>query len=772
MLMILLTVRPAWSQTSAIPNLGISVRSVATYDTCELSPLNDAEMRTASFTDQDVPEGEQPPGVTPCQQVGNTSVTVIRLNLNVNRVAGTENLVFTLNNLVTPEQASNYDPSVICSGVPTGQQCRLLQDIMTVTFETTQLAAAYDLQPRASTVPYGVFAVYSDNKLLNSSYGSALAYTNTIPCPSSEDWYDSYKPMNSPASYANAAGLSGVCPVSLGKPDQEQYYSPPTPSTADGKCTYLYCRRKKSVKDASKNPWRSVTMIPVEPSCTVFDIQERPRALMNVRITFKNRAFNRSMVASTLFGGSVQAIPGLAYARILRPNLGTGLVGDNMPGAIVTCFTAPLGDSNILNVPGAVNDYPVNDGFSIKNPWTAVNGIDSKGLDGCVLPAAKCRQKITGRPETALWYYVDPRNLVRGFGGTCNTNGASAAIYTDPGTAAQVCANVEKNPETCVPGFQQVISDQFTYTPCEVSQRQADLIAQFRQSGTTNGWNFVTPNFNPYQPPCAMRYPHLICDTLSGNSNLVGLDMVLYVTGSLLGTVSTVSSARFVNASCGGLDGGSGAVPFVLLNTGNLPGSFRVRATFKIASPQVTSVNPAVGETNVDVPATRTAQSAIDFSYTGDLGTKVLSVTMDLFERVTGSRLETIDVPCSIIQGIKAVNPDGSSDNNRDPSSDDNKKCLWYRLNCWHNLSFWGFVWRIFLSIIVFGSILAAVIGVTYGFVTSSVSYFDSQHSFNLEKKRIELVKQQKEQQKRERQELLRERTEMRNEAERIPSPR
>jgi hypothetical protein len=714
-------------------NLNLAVQSVSTYPTCQESPLADPDLDTAAFVDENTPPGDQPSGVTPCQQIGNTSVTVVRLNLKVNRIKGTDNLVFTLHNLVSPEQARNYDPSQPCSGVPNGEDCRLLKDVFVVSFDTTVMMASYDLKPRASTIPYAVFSMFSDNKLLNKTYGSALSYVDTIDCTYDQDWYDTYTPLNNPASYGNLAGLSGVCPAADGLKDPlwKPFYSEPTGSTSNEKCTYLNCRRQKK-SGSSRPPWRTITMVPIQPDCTIFDIQERPRALMNARATLTGAMGNQSLVLSTLRGSSVQSIPGLVYMRIVRPTLGTGLVGDNIGGAIVTCFTATTNASNVLNVPGAVNDFAEDDEFEVFNPWAKANGVDLRGLKGCVAPAAECRRRIGGRPRDAFWYYVDPFRLIRTYGDTCNTNGIPQSIYNSPGVRALVCTNVESNPDTCVPGYKQVVDDQFAFTPCQVSQLQAKMIAEYAATDKTSGFDFVTPNFQPTRPACAVKGESLLCDALGGSSDLVGLDIIMYFPGTLLGEVVTVSNGKLLNASCAGAEGGSGAVPFVILNTGKLNGRYKVVVTFTVASPLVTSVNPASAEASIDILPGRTGQSNVDFSYTGVLGKGGLFAKVDLYELFTSTLLQSANLDCTILQGIKASEVIGDSDETKAPLP---KPCAFINLFCWSGVGFLGILGRLFVAIVFFGAIFTVVGSLLYGMTTQTVAFRAQTQSYKAQAK-------------------------------------
>mgnify|MGYP007006547190 CR=1 FL=1 len=712
-------------------NLRTSILAVSRYKSCLESPLSQDGGDTVPFDNQ-TPPNEQNFNTTgtSCEQFGNQTVTVVLVQVAPSSALGGEILTFNLKDVPGIGQSGTSGTNELaCQNVPRGTQCELLQNVMTIGVESTQAFAAHAMTARATEIAYGYATLVADNQVMKSKYDNSLSYVDTYTCPTDEKWQDLYKIPYTPAD-GNTL-LAGICPsrerycqqANFKVACDAQFYTPTNGMTMTNKCTTLYCR-KPAATSSEKNRWKAIVTKTFGPSCVVYDLDEQPSVAMNVRfrVTQPGRFEEQYLTLSTQGGRSLASIDGKLIARIVKPNLSAQIIGQPRPGGVVACFACPASDQTCAR--RALDDLPTTDPFVLENPWVKKNGPKFNGLGGCILPAAECRRRIGGTPVDTFWYYVDPVRMLREYTGTCNSNGFAEDAYADPTVRARVCANSGRTvggiPTTCVPGFRPPdgddLTNRFTYTPCQVSQIQADTLNNYIGNYQVEkivldylpeGWTFNQPN-------CFVHAGTLYCNPLSQSN--IGVVVALYIAGDFLGTVVPITHGRFVDTSCVGGAGQTGYVGFSVENTGRTTGTFFVFANFTVTSKdgQVTSDQPSK---QLQIKAGETKIDQIGFRYNGAIG-RSLNATLTLrIEDPSTSGLVDVDrtqIACIITLGGGRRELIGESFNRLIEIQA--RPCTCTEIyTCWNNLSFWGWLCRIPLALLhVVALTVLLVFGIKY----------------------------------------------------------
>ena len=706
-----------------------SVQSVTTYDSCSVSPLAESPFKFGS------PDTNF---ASPCDSIGTgQTVTEVRVLVFPNRVPDQDNLVFSTS--FAPKHTNKagfsgeYNIDDVCGGSPIGANCSVLNDKLVVSIESTALYADYQLLRRGYNAPYAYEVSVCQTDLNDPSDISTPFYAiggQTCKQQNSANLGCFFAGVD--VGGINTGGsATSACPGSVSKGGK--FYTPPSPDTVTTQCNTLYCRTQQP--NSVGVPWVSMTPNGVYPLCSIFDIQPRPSGKMNLRVTVDNGTQSQQILLSTTQSGTVQAVPGLLFARINNINTGVGIIGNSLGGAIVTCKSQEDSDPNhpgdIAN--GLLNDAATTDadGFTIANPFysqacpggicnnAAGKNIGILGYTNCNLPAAPCRKNIGADNPNSFWYYV-PQELITQYGLGCNQNGLQTnSIYSRPDIQLQVCEEASfcqmdndnnsttndcsPGASTCIPGFQQFSSQTLrpashVFTPCQVNQQFASYLDEYSK-GNFDGY-FWMPSEDPEDPSWWLVGDVLRSPAIGGSSNEVSVDLSIYIVGEFLGEIQTASTGMFASASqiCSAVQGGVGTAVASVRNTGASPGSFAVTAlfntteggaSFTIDSTGVTSQVGDLATIVQPIAVAATSQFSFDYTYDG-ADTSKITVTFTLYTLAGNGeliKLETTTLGCDIVDPIQFENGVGAF-NEFNPGNVGQHQCSGtFNIFCWTNLS-------------------------------------------------------------------------------------
>lgn len=706
-----------------------SVQSVTTYESCSVSPLAESPLKFGSpDTNFD----------SPCDSVGSEqTVTEVRVLVFPDRVPNQDNLVFSTS--FSPKHTNqagtggSYNIDDVCGGAPVGANCSVLNDKLVITIESTSLYADYQLLRRAYNAPYAYqVSVCQTDQNDPSDISTPFYAVGGQTCNQQNMANLGCFFAGVDAGGINTGGTStSACPSSITKGNE--YYTKPSANTVTTQCNTLYCRTQQP--NEAGVPWVSMTPNGLYPLCSIFDIQQRPSGKMNLRLTVDNGTLAQQIVLSTTQSGSVQAIPGLMFARINNINTGVGIIGNSLGGAIVTCKSQedadPSHPGDVAN--GILNDAATTDadGFTIANPYYAqacpggvCNNMAGKkvgeaGYINCNLPSATCRANVGADNPNSFWYYVPPE-LTTQYGLGCNQNGLKTdSIYNRVDVQLQVCEEASfcqmdadnnsttndcsPGTSTCIPGFQQFASETLrptthVFTPCQVNQQFASYLDDYSK-GNFDGY-FWMPSEDPEEPSWWMVGDVLRSPAIGGSSNEVSVDLSIYIVGEFLGEIQTASTAVFASAAqiCSAVRGGPGTAVASVRNTGASPGNFAVTATFNTTEGGASFTIDATGLTsqvgNVativqPVAVAATSQFTFDYSYDG-ADTSKITVIFTLYTLAGNGelvKLETTTLGCDIVDPIQFEDGLGAF-NEFNPGNVGQHQCSGtFNIFCWKNLS-------------------------------------------------------------------------------------
>ncbi len=641
-LVILCSILLAQSCVTLAQDLSPGIISVAYYDTCEQSPLdNDTCANNPSFDDPDPTNS------------GATGVTVVRVRVVANQIRGVDTLEFSVDNIVPDGVDSSTDLN--CDSLPEGTDCAAFQNKLFISIASSPLFAQYDLTQRDRRISYAMqneYVYVADDDGDNESrdayttwfggsesgsgrYGATGAIYEPNPTCSSKDDQNQNLRFGNSSEFDDRVFVSGqrgtgvsatlLCPDTVDL-TLSNYYTPPQISEQDASCPTVACSVPKNGKPPTEdNPDPKTSMWMFQPRafapyCRVYDIRPRARAAMDITI---NAAFGTSnntlgdpLTLSTtngaaLVGGARINDENRLFAQIAAIDTTSGIVGPYLDGLIVTCDPdqdlTTTGQIDDLATPPSTVNVP-----SLFNPWRAYDlSLTSTGANRCPLPSAGCRQQFHGKPRNAFWYYANAENKKDyGSATTCNANGADETIYSNPTNAQYLCAEVSKawedlNSEgggadngvptlgfaasTCIPGSEQpgVSTDSFfnkdqVVTPCVASYKFAETIASLDASSNENKFYNVPSDYRITSPQYMLQGDRLLRDSTGGSTDSVAVEIDLYVAGRLLGDITQVTRASFVSEGmiCDGANGQSGQIAYTLKNDGTTPGAVLVTAAF------------------------------------------------------------------------------------------------------------------------------------------------------------------------------------------------
>jgi hypothetical protein len=692
----------------------------------------------------------------PCDQYGaSNNVTEVRISIRPQR-NGADHLVFTIYDTANSSVNAQYTQSVNCSATGVGGNCLVINNPLIVSFDSTGVFATYEMLARQYATSYAYATYYNPNANVPNNVKGHLAYvTDVVDCAT----LNNQPGANEIGVTTEKGDTTTVCPPSVkNNKAVNQFYDAPqnafvgsnTPTTND-QCPVLLCQKEN---DASE--YVAIVTRQIEPLCKIFDIQQLPSALMNIRVNVQNATTTQSIVLSTENGGTIQSIPGVLSARINTFDSGIGAVGPAVPGNIITCNTCPDGSAGNTNcVPGLVDDTAglPDDGFSIINPFTSQAGPSgTPGLEGytdCNLPTSVCRRNVGGQPSNANWFYTGlEQNYFWGL--SCSQNGMNPSnLYNDPAIQGKVCQAAAFCPQDnstlcgifgaeCVPGYQQQASsglglgEQIVFTPCQVMLIFAEFLAQYTGAGNgthdfSSGYFFMPPGFIQSNPNYFIKESKLYTSSYAGDTPEVSVDMSIYLSGSLVAEVTTVAPGEFISAgqSCASTADANGALAYTVKNTGSVAGNYFVTATVILSTLSEPSLFSFTGTTlsgqttaiqSIQVGPGLNVTGQFGYTYTGANG-DMIQITLGL-EVSTGSSgnkllLEQETVSCTVIGGEVFINNIQSSTNSTVTSNPPPPKCKWDNLSCWDNVGLFGMIIRLIIIILIgLAYITALVLGI------------------------------------------------------------
>ncbi len=682
-------------------------------------------------------------GFPPCDKVNGT-ITAIVLRLTPNLRAGSTNLKFTLRYLVPTGDPNNYSLSNVCQGTTPGSQCQVLPQDLIITFDTTQLFAAYSLEQLPYGIPY-CYAVSQSPALLNLTSSANSCGQGNYACAGYVDC-NSAKQLVDLGPYYQSAGLFARCPLQSAIPDAKvaQYYTGPDGSSIgeNNLCSALLCRTPVS----NEQPNGRVTSI-IEtqgPVCSVWNIQANPSAAMNIRITVTYGNVVKKLVLSTEQGNTISAIENLLFAQIIRTGFGAGVVAPSLPGQLLTCANCAPTDPACNSIP--FDDLPPapgdTDGFTLYNPWST-----SKNK-ACSLPLAACRAafQIPGQPASGRWFYLSPVRTISTALGVCNSNAfwsydALAGQATNAaGLQQRICANILSSQGTCIPGLPQPIQfalprQPITYTPSLMEQLFATRVSCYIDNHEcTAQVDFLPLDYNVRDGLSQYffhkgRYYRNALNTADSQGEV---EMVLYAAQDFLGQVITIVAGQFVEGTvlCSGNQNTEGSTFYQVQNL-NLTsaGQFSVCATYTLPpdadKKHLTLYGPST-RTNgtsaticqmISVAAGGTQAGLFNYVYDGNLGSNSLLVTLVLSATAASQTYDfsTISTSCSTVAGVAIVpNFYGYADHPEDnPAIATSRVCHWYDLLCFN-----GAVWQTIIKVILWLLVVAILVYASYSLCT------------------------------------------------------
>lgn len=709
-----------WPMLAAQSLNGISIVSVSTYATCTDVPSDLPFVNNTAYSIDNTTDSN---GFFPCTILNNT-VTSIELRLTQQLSAGSTNLQIELNYLIPNGDGTQYSLTNTCQGAAVGGACQVLSTPLVITFDTTQLFAAYEMTPRPLPYPFAYQPYKQSKNIIPGSDNLSYVVVGSTPCKTLEGG------VGVGVEYASA-GLFGLCPPNdspLVTPGARQFYGgyDGTVIGSNDQCSALSCRIPKT----NGATHISNAFQKLGPQCYAWDLEANPRAIMNIRATLTYNNKNTTVVLGTEQGNTISAVDGVIFMQITNTNFGSGVVANSLPGLIVTCGSCAADDLACNGAP--FDDLPTTDDFTLYNPWLFNNP------KSCTLPVAKCRQgfKLPAQPQNGFWFYVPPGLAATYAYGVCNSNGfdsyetASGQNSGTSGINNRICASIQQSEASCIPGIQQLpqFSQEqatFTYTPCLVNQLFASVLDCYTSRAQCDrtvsflplDYN-VAPNLSQYFLHRGKLYRNAID---IGNSQGT-VELAMYVSGSFLGTVTNVAAGAFVDQSvrCSSNQNSEGSVVYGVQNKNGTTGStYTVCANFTLPQglkpAQLTLIGPTqqidgrlVICSTIGVPAGGVTYGLFGYRYNGDLGPNSLSVHLVLSAEGASRQyvFAEADANCASVVGVGIapafVINNAPSTSNFVPNT---FVCHWYNIFC---LS--GSWWQTLLKIL-FWLVFAALGG-------------------------------------------------------------
>lgn len=706
------------------------IRSIFTYETCEVSPLiNEEPLIDHGQNDISSFDDKTPCGILQGQS---TNITEIRIFLEANRQIDGDNIIFRLNHI--PDDIDQFDVNseTICSGTRLGNNCKYIKNPLDITFTTSQFVSAYPLIKRRIDIPYGFYwenCTFNSVGDLPSIFNHVNRYAYSTGSHSCNDFLQGNDPNCRVAN--NVGPISNlpngqVCPsdpsvfqsLNNAQNQEDFFVFPKTFYKNNDQCNMIHCPQSET-----NNQFDLFTVRELGPNCNVFDMQPNPRGILNAEIFIEgfnsdtNTTFEVSRLdLSTLQEGRLEIdTERLLLGQVLNLNLGTGIVGEARGGKIITCSTCVNEQQGEECIPGYVSDIPEDqlkdyDSFigQTINPWK--NGVQNEKLmipdiNGvCTVPTRKCRQMLLGEEDNddlPFWVYLDELQSNTYFGNTFNKLDMSSKSLLDPNVATQFCLSGLNGDG--VPGYEQtdLFNEQDVVTVCEMILNWSNLLTKTNQRNL----NFdlgMPDDFNFEEPQYWLHNNLLYRDALSSGSDEVSIDVVLFLTGDVIGEVIEITTGKILNVGLNcdiPVGSTSGQLVVEVENTGQLVGNFRLIAEFSNPSedPQaldVGNLQPVVFEIE---PQEIKEVQITDWSYNGPFEAE-LTVTLSLFTDdvqafvgENGSLLDKVEgAGCTItaassnsgvfndIYDVRDYLDSGTKNN------DDDENCTLFEFSCWN----------------------------------------------------------------------------------------
>lgn len=603
-----------------------NIESIQFFPSCDQSPLADSKNPKNWINHNNPLKTTQ----SFCQAAGaKTNVTAIRMTIQSSMVDGAETLSFTVPSLPTAgiinRFPSNVNGKFPCSeadklGIP----CVVLDQALNIKIKSSQIAAMYQLLKRYNLLLYyGMTWFQCDDvtDITGTPSSGLYGYTQWSP-PSGCSAYTqkSYtNHLNDPASNCASSprGSLGavfnlengdVCPY-ITDPTSKilDYYVNPSYTPLSTSCASLMCPNNAGF-------WNFGVARSIQPVCEAYDINPSPRSVANVGIdlsyvrqvtttdpvtglstTEEVETFVTELKLGTLQNGYLQTDP----LRILSGEVLNFLdpyngIAQELQGTIIACNKCTENADGkgctmepVSDIPQD-SDLPSNlgsNGFlaATTNPWTYY----ADRLDGCVLPSAKCHQKLKKDPDSASrWSY---RNLVESFNicDGCNCYGMPDDAYARDSTIATIMCQAGMQ-GACIPGYQQVFEGakkDGVATQCETEYGWAYGLSKTPLTNFAAG-NGMPDNFDIFANNYWMDRIHLFTTPEYGTTDSgYNMDIVYYMIGNFTGVSYNVAKGSFVKTgmTCSVTDGGTVSdIAFNVYNNDTIAGGYFVKVNFTI----------------------------------------------------------------------------------------------------------------------------------------------------------------------------------------------